>query len=80
MYTNQSSWRVAPLEHMVHHEEHVAQKRHKKRVAPLEHMVHPEGHVVQKKHKLASGTLGPRGASWRARHIDVDEGNKPKYP
>jgi hypothetical protein len=63
MSTNQSSWRVAPLEHVVHPEGHITQKKHKKRVAPLEHVVHPEGHVVQKKHKLVSGTLGARGAS-----------------
>jgi hypothetical protein len=49
MSTNQSSWRVAPLEHVVHPEGHVAQKKHKKRVAPLEHVVHPEGHVAQRK-------------------------------
>ena len=42
-------------------------------MAPLEHVVHPKGHVTQKKHKLASGTLGARGASWRARRIDDDE-------
>ena len=43
-------------------------------VAPLEHIVHLEGHVTQKKHKLASGTLGARGASWRARHaIEANE-------
>jgi hypothetical protein len=29
MSTNQSSWRVAPLEHVVHPEGHVAQKKHK---------------------------------------------------
>jgi hypothetical protein len=46
MSTNQSSWRVAPLEHVVHPEGHVAQKKHKKRVAPLEHVVRPEGHVA----------------------------------
>ena len=49
MSTNQSSWRVAPLEHVVHPEGNVTQKKHKKRVAPLEHVVHPEGHVSQKK-------------------------------
>jgi hypothetical protein len=63
MSTNQSSWRVAPLEHVVHPEGHVTQKKHKPRVAPLEHVVHPEGHVARKKHKLASGTLGACGAS-----------------
>jgi hypothetical protein len=63
MSTNQSSWRVAPLEHVVHPEGHVAQKKHKKRVAPLEHVVHPEGHVAQRKGNEASGTLGARGAS-----------------
>jgi hypothetical protein len=58
MSTNQFSWRVAPLEHVVHPEGHVAQKKLSWRVAPLEHVVHPEGHV-----ELASGTLGARGAS-----------------
>jgi hypothetical protein len=62
MSTNQSSWRVAPLEHVVHPEGHVAQKKHKKRVAPLEHVVHPEGHRAKETNK-ASGTLGARGAS-----------------
>jgi hypothetical protein len=61
MSTNQSSWRVAPLEHVVHPEGHVAQKKHKRRVAPLEHVVHPEGHA--KETNEASGTLGARGAS-----------------
>ena len=42
---------VAPLEHVVHPEGHVAQKKQTRRVAPLEHVVHPEGHVVQKKFK-----------------------------
>jgi hypothetical protein len=51
MSTNQSSWgtshkRVAPLEHVVHPEGHVAQKKFKRRVAPLEHVVRPEGHVA----------------------------------
>jgi hypothetical protein len=49
MSTNQSSWQVAPLEHMVHPEGHVEQKKPSWRVAPLEHVVHPEGHVTQKK-------------------------------
>ena len=74
MSTNQSSWQVTPLEHVVHPEGNVTQKKHKKWVASLEHMVHPEGHVAQKKHKLASGTLGARGASWRAHHaIEANE-------
>jgi hypothetical protein len=38
--------RVAPLEHEVRPEGHVAQKKQKRRVAPLEHLVHPEGHVA----------------------------------
>jgi hypothetical protein len=37
---------VAPLEHGVHLEGHVAQRIASKRVAPLEHVVHPEGHVA----------------------------------
>jgi hypothetical protein len=41
--------RVAPLEHVVHLEGHVAQNKQTRRVAPLEHVVHPEGHVAQKK-------------------------------
>jgi hypothetical protein len=49
MSTNQSSWKVAPLEHVVNLEGHVAQKKHKKRVAPLEHVVHPEGNVAKRK-------------------------------
>ena len=40
---------MAPLEHVVHLEGHVVQKKQKKRVAPLEHGVHPKGHVMQKK-------------------------------
>ena len=44
--TNPSSQRVAPLEHGVHPEGHVAQRIASKRVAPLEHVVHPEGHVA----------------------------------
>jgi hypothetical protein len=47
--TNPSSQRVAPLEHVVHPEGHVAQRNASQRVAPLEHVVHPEGHVVQQK-------------------------------
>jgi hypothetical protein len=46
--TNPSSQRVAPLEHVVHPEGHVAQRNESQRVAPLEHMVHPEGHVPQR--------------------------------
>jgi hypothetical protein len=38
--------RVAPLEHVVHPEGHVAQGKHMRQVAPLEHLVHPEGHVM----------------------------------
>ena len=49
MSTNHSSWRVAPLEDVVHPKGYIVQKKHKKQVAPLEHVVHPEGHVVQKK-------------------------------
>ena len=44
--TNPSSQRVAPLEHGVHPEGHVARRIASKRVAPLEHGVHPEGHVA----------------------------------
>jgi hypothetical protein len=44
--TNPSSQRVAPLEHGVHPEGHVARRIASKRVAPLEHEVHPEGHVA----------------------------------
>ena len=51
------------MEHVVHPEGHVAQKKHKKQVAPLEHVVHPEGHVAQRKGNEASGTLGAHGAS-----------------
>jgi hypothetical protein len=29
MSTNQSSWRVAPLEHVVHPEGHIMQNKHK---------------------------------------------------
>jgi hypothetical protein len=47
--TNPSSKRVAPLEHVVHPEGHVAQRNASQRVAPLEHVVHPEGHVAQRK-------------------------------
>jgi hypothetical protein len=43
--TNPSSQRVAPLEHVVHPEGHVAQRNTSQRVAPLEHVVHPEGHA-----------------------------------
>jgi hypothetical protein len=39
-------WRVAPLEHVVHPEGHVAQQKQTRRVAPLEHVVRPEGHVA----------------------------------
>jgi hypothetical protein len=46
MSTNQSSWRVAPLEHVVHPEGHVAQKKRMRRAAPLEHVVRPKGHVA----------------------------------
>jgi hypothetical protein len=51
MSTNHSSWRVAPLEHMVHPEGYVTQNKHKqrkrmRRVVPLEHVVCPEGNVV----------------------------------
>jgi hypothetical protein len=41
------SRRVAPLEHVVHPEGHVA-KRNSRRVAPLAHVVRPEGHVAIK--------------------------------
>jgi hypothetical protein len=44
--TNPSSQRVAPLEHMVHPEGHVAQQKQTRRVAPLEYVVRPEGHVA----------------------------------
>jgi hypothetical protein len=47
--TNPSSQRVAPLEHVVHPEGHVAERNANQRVAPLEHVVHPEGHVAQQK-------------------------------
>ena len=40
--------RVAPLEHVVHPEGHVAQENGEWRVAPLEHVVCPEGHVAQR--------------------------------
>ena len=46
MSTNESSWRVAPLEHVVHLEGHVAQKKQKRQVEPLEHVVCPEGHIA----------------------------------
>ena len=46
MSTKQSSQRVAPLEHVVHPEGHVAQRNTSRRVAPLEHVVRPEGHVA----------------------------------
>jgi hypothetical protein len=49
MSTKSVKRRVAPLEHVVHPEGHVAKKNGKRRVAPLEHVVHPEGHVVQGK-------------------------------
>jgi hypothetical protein len=61
--TNPSSQRVAPLEHVVHPEGHVAQRNASQRVAPLEHVVHPEGHVAQQEANEASGTLGARSAS-----------------
>jgi hypothetical protein len=32
-----TSWRVAPLEHVVHPEGHIAQPKQTRRVAPLEH-------------------------------------------
>jgi hypothetical protein len=48
---HQFSRRVAPLEHVVHPEGHVAQRTSKRRVAPLEHVVHPEGHVAQRNSK-----------------------------
>jgi hypothetical protein len=47
--TNPSNQRVAPLEHMVHPEGHVAQRITSQRVAPLEHVVRPEGHVARPK-------------------------------
>ena len=47
--TNTSSQRVAPLEHVVHPEGHVAQRITSQRVAPLEHVVRPEGHVARPK-------------------------------
>jgi hypothetical protein len=47
--TNPSSQRVAPLEHVVHPEGHVAQRITSQRVAPLEHVVRPEGHVARPK-------------------------------
>jgi hypothetical protein len=34
------------LEHVVHPEGHVTQKKQMRQVAPLEHVVHPEGHVA----------------------------------
>jgi hypothetical protein len=43
-----SKRRVAPLEHVVHPEGHVAQRNSKRRVAPLAHVVRPEGHVAIK--------------------------------
>jgi hypothetical protein len=47
MSTKSVKRRVAPLEHVVHPEGHVAQGKHgMRRVAPLEHLVHPEGHVT----------------------------------
>ena len=49
--TNMSSQGVAPLEHVVHPEGHVAQRNANQRVAPLEHVVHPEGHVAQRNSK-----------------------------
>jgi hypothetical protein len=45
---HQFSRRVAPLEHVVHPEGHVAQRNSKRRVAPLAHVVRPEGHVATK--------------------------------
>jgi hypothetical protein len=38
--------RVAPLEHVVRPEGHIAQRKPMRRVAPLEHLVRPEGHIV----------------------------------
>ena len=38
--------RVAPLEHVVHPEGNVTQKKHKRRVEPLKDVVRPEGHVA----------------------------------
>ena len=49
MSTNQSSWPLEPLEHVVYLEGHIMQKKQTRRVAPLEHVVHPEGHIVQPK-------------------------------
>jgi hypothetical protein len=37
---------VAPLEHVVRPEGHVARQKRSRRVAPLEHVVRPEGHVA----------------------------------
>jgi hypothetical protein len=57
MSTNPSSQRVAPLEHVVHPEGHVAQRNTSQWhpwstwciLKGLEHVVHPEGHVAQQK-------------------------------
>jgi hypothetical protein len=46
--TNPSSQRVAPLEHVVHPEGHVAERIANQRVTPLEHVVHPKGHVAER--------------------------------
>jgi hypothetical protein len=59
--TNPSNQRVAPLEHVVHPEGHVAERIANQRVAPLEHVVHPEGHVAQRKqsHTKATRRVAP---------------------
>ena len=71
--TNPSSQRVAPLEHVVHPEGHVAQRFTRQRVAPLEHVVCPKGHVARQKKIKESGTLGARSASCRARRFEDDD-------
>jgi hypothetical protein len=47
MSTKSVKRRVAPLEHVVRPEGHVAQGNRLRRVAPLEHLVRPEGHVAR---------------------------------
>jgi hypothetical protein len=54
---------VAPLEHVVHPEGHVAQGKRKEASGTVGARSVSEGHAVQGKRKEAGGTPGARSAS-----------------
>ena len=64
---------MAPLEHVVHPEGHIVQKKHKFASGTLGARGASWRERRAKEMNEVSVTLGARGASWRVRRIDVEE-------